>query len=455
MDRKILLGVIALLFTLNLIVGAQVYQKFTGPEKSEDYSNWELLSKAMQLVKSNYVEPVTTKELVYGALKGMLSELDPHSQFMDPDTYKEMKIDTTGEFGGLGIEITKRGGFVTIITPIYGTPAYRKGLLPGDKIVKINGELLRNPNLNDVVKKLRGEPGTDVTVMILRGVDKIITVTITRDVIKVPSITEARIIEDNIGYIQIAQFHQLTAEDLDNRLKELESQGMDSLILDLRDNPGGLLQSAVDVADLFIPGGHTIVSTKGRVPFQSWKYSSHNEGTHPGYPLVVLINKGSASASEIVAGAIKDLHRGYLVGEKSYGKGSVQTILTLPEDTALRLTTAKYYTPDGKSIEEEGIEPDWVVEVSEEDELKRRMQRFKPMEESLEKLEESKEEKIKVKTIEEDEELRKLLEESGGKKEEEEEFIDIQLQRAIDIIKIVKFVDKRKSVELGLGITAK
>ena len=340
MRRKKFLWVIGVLAAASFLVGSRVLKMFAEDE-SEGLAKLDLIPQAMSIIQNNYVDPVTTEKLVHGALKGMLDSLDIHSQFLPPVAVKSMEVDTTGTFGGLGIEITKREGFVTVVSAIVGTPAYREGLMAGDKIVKIDEEILTDPDLNEVVSKLRGEPGTKVTLTILRGHGTIKTFTVTRAVIKVPSVLEARILEDSIGYVKVTQFQERTPSDLHEALSDLEAQGMTALIFDLRDNPGGLLVSAVKVADLFIPGGHVIVSTKGRRPAQNGEYVSEEPGTHPMFPLAVLINGASASGSEIVAGAIKDLKRGVVIGEKSYGKGSVQTILRLGKDSALRLTTAK------------------------------------------------------------------------------------------------------------------
>ena len=382
MKKRKLVLIVSVLLALNLVIGGHLYSK----TDKEDYKDFELFTTSIKLIKKHYVEEekVTTTKLVYGALKGMMMELDPYSQFMDPDTYSEMQIDTSGEFGGLGVEITKKEGFITVITPIEGTPAARVGLMPGDRIVKVNGELLRSPELNDVVKVLRGEAGTSVKITVVRGI-KIKEFEITRDIIKVPSVVDAKILEGNIGYVRLVQFQETSARDLRAKIKEIEDQGMESLILDLRNNPGGLLKSAFEISELFIPAGKTIVTTKGRSIYQTMKYVSQARTEHKEYPLVVLINKGSASASEIVAGAIKDLKRGFLVGEKSYGKGSVQTILPVHghEDVALRLTTAKYYTPSGISIHDKGIEPHFKVILTLEEEEKRLMAKYQDMEDNL------------------------------------------------------------------------
>ncbi len=447
MTNKKLLWIIVILVAANFVLGAKVQKKFA-ESKTDTLRLLELVPEAEAVIRDYYVEDVEPRKLMYGALRGMLNSLDLHSQFLPPEAVKNMEVDTTGRFGGLGIEITKtREGFVTVVSPIVGTPAYRSGLLAGDRIVKVNDEILRAPDLNDVVSKLRGVPGTKVTITVLRGHTTIKTFTITRQIINVSSVPEARVLEDSIGYVKVTQFQERTASDLHRKLTDLEDQGIDSLILDLRDNPGGLLVSAVEVADLFIPEGHVIVSTKGKRKSQNQAYTSHESLTHRMYPMAVLINEASASGSEIVAGAIKDLKRGVIIGETSYGKGSVQTILRLgkPEEhMALRLTTAKYYTPSGESIQDKGIEPHVVVPVTPEQELERRTQRYKEMEEALQKNEQKKPESGGKKPSAQgekpsvsQEELEKLAGNNAAQ-EKEKKFVDIQLREAVRVLQALK-----------------
>jgi carboxyl-terminal processing protease len=467
MKKRRLAIIIVALLALNLFIGGRIYSK----TDKDDYKDYELFSTTVKMIKKYYVDEdkVKTQSLIYGALKGMIQELDPYSQFMDPDIYKEMQIDTTGEFGGLGIEITKREGFVTVITPIEGTPAAREGVMPGDKIVKIDDEILREPDLNDVVKRLRGEPGTTVKITVVRGI-KLKEFVLTRDIIRVPSVVDAKILEDKIGYVRVVQFQESTADDLRAKIKELEDQGMESLVLDLRNNPGGLLKSAFDISEIFIPAGKTIVTTKGRSAFQSMKYVSQTSSVHKSMPLVVLINKGSASASEIVAGAIKDLKRGFLVGEKSFGKGSVQTILPVQghDDVALRLTTAKYYTPSGICIHDIGIEPHFSVVLTIEEEEARLLEKYKPMEDTLKngdkgKTEDGTKEKEKgkekseqpeegAKSIEEDADVLSLT--LNGSVAAKPKY-DRQLQKAVDVLQTYNFlVKQRDESEAALNETA-
>jgi len=333
-------------------------------EEESIYKQVPLFTDAITIIQSEYVEEVKAKDLIYGALRGMLTSLDKHSQFMDPDEYREMQVETKGEFGGLGIVITIKDNHLTIISPLDDTPAYHAGVKAGDMIVKIDGESTKDITLMEAVKKMRGKPGTDCTLTIMREDErKLLEFTITRDIIKIKSVKEARVIEDKIGYIRIVEFQQRTPRDLEKALNSLEKEGIDSLILDLRNNPGGLLETSVEVADKFIASG-VIVSTRGRIKSQDQEFVAHLRGTHPDYPIVVLVNEGSASASEIVAGAVQDHNRGILLGTKTFGKGSVQTVVPLADGSALRLTTAEYFTPHGRCIHEVGITPDIVVEVS-------------------------------------------------------------------------------------------
>ncbi len=370
------------------------------------YKQIELFSDAISYIRANYVEETKSKDLIYGALKGMLASLDPHSQFMDPESFKEIKIETKGEFGGLGIEISIKDGVLTIISPLEDTPAYVAGIKPGDRIVKIDGLSTKNITLLDAVKKLRGKAGSVVTLTIVREEEgRIFDVKVTRAIIKLESIKAAVILEDNIGYIRLGEFQEKTPRDLEKALKKLEKEGMDGLILDLRNNPGGLLDVAVGVSEKFIPKGETIVTIKGRTKDQEIIYKA-KANSHPDFPIVVLVNGGSASASEIVAGAIQDNGRGIILGTKTFGKGSVQTVVPLRDGSALRLTTAKYYTPSGRGIRDEGIIPDVVVKY-ESPHLKDEAEKKK--EEIFQKVEEEKPEEIKEKGVPRDNQLLRAI----------------------------------------------
>jgi carboxyl-terminal processing protease len=332
-----------------------------------DYQELQLFTDVLTIVKRSYVEDVSIKDMVYGAIDGMLASLDPHSGFMAPDIYKEMKVDTRGEFGGLGIEISLRDGVLTIISPIEDTPASRAGLEAGDHILKIENEYTKGMEIMEAVHLMRGAPGTDITITIMRATfEKPQPFTLEREVIKVKSV-KSRTLESGFGYVRLVQFQERSGEDLRKALDQLreESDGsLQGLVLDLRNNPGGLLDQAVEVADQFLTEG-LIVYTKGREDDAQMEFTATRSGTEPDYPIVVLINGGSASASEIVAGALQDHGRAVIMGLQSFGKGSVQTIIPLSDESGLRLTTAKYYTPNGTSIQARGIAPDIEVLQSE------------------------------------------------------------------------------------------
>ena len=358
-------ALLAFFLLTSLAISQMDAKKEEGKNAKDDlYANVEMFSYALTTIQSEYVDEKTPKELVYGSLKGMLSSLDPHSQFLDPDNYKDLKTETQGKFGGLGIEITIKDGLLTIITPIEDTPAWRAGLKAGDKIVKIEKNLTRDMTLDDAVKKLRGDPGTKVSLTILRDKENFIKdFIITREIIHVVDIKEPHILGDNIGYIRLTEFRENSYSEFHAALKKLKEQGADSLIMDLRNNPGGLLNVAIKICEDFVPAGKIIVSTKGRRADQESISKSNNlKGEFLGWPLAILINEGSASASEIFAGAMKDNNIAVTVGVKSFGKGSVQSVIPMPDGSGLRLTTAKYFTPSGICIHGIGITPDVIVE---------------------------------------------------------------------------------------------
>jgi carboxyl-terminal processing protease len=360
--------IIALLAGILLIVLVTAW--LPGPplaRAQEAYKELQLFTDVLSIVRRSYVEEVPVKDLVYGAIDGMLASLDPHSGFMPADVYREMKIDTRGEFGGLGIEITLKDDVLTIVAPIEDTPAFRAGLAAGDRILKIDEQFTKGMGVMDAVRLMRGAPGTPVTISVMReSFDKPRDFTLTREIIKIRSV-KSKTLEDGFGYLRITQFQERTASDLERALGTLRKENGGTLrgvILDLRNNPGGLLDQAVEVADLFLEEG-LIVYTKGREADAQMEFSARRAGTEPGYPLVVLINGGSASASEIVAGALQDHTRAVILGTPSFGKGSVQTILPIGDDAGLRLTTALYYTPKGTSIQATGIIPDITVQPAE------------------------------------------------------------------------------------------
>ncbi len=328
------------------------------------YREMKTMARALELVRQDYVDGEKTdyRKLVYSALRGMMAELDPHSDFMDPKDFKGMQEDTKSEFGGLGVVVGMKNERLTIIAPMEGTPGFRAGLLPGDVLLEIDGQSAEKMSLRDAVNKLRGEPGTMVKLAVGReGQPGPMKFEIGREVIKVPSVRGARILPGpgpRIGYVRVTQFSEPTGKEFAKALSSLEKQGMDALVLDLRFNPGGLLNSAVEVAGEFLPGGALVAYTEGRSPTAARRYLAPGKGRKPReYPLAVLVNGSSASGAEIVAGALKDSGRALLVGETTFGKGSVQSVVSLPDGSAVRLTTAKYYTPGKQLIHEKGVTP--------------------------------------------------------------------------------------------------
>ncbi len=330
--------------------------------KSQDtYKSLETFADVLSLIQRNYVEEVDTQKMIDGAIRGMLATLDPHSSYMKPDDFKELQVETKGSFSGIGIEITIKDNILTVVSPIEGTPAFKKGIKAGDKIIKIEGEITNDMSLMDAVKRLRGTKGSKVTISIHReGWTDLKDITIVRDVIPIHSV-RSKMLEPGYGYVRVTSFQSQTADDLKKALDKLDHDGeLNGLILDLRNNPGGLLDQAVEVSDLFVNEG-VIVSTEGRIKDQNMVFKAHNNGDHYDFPMVVLVNEGSASASEIVAGALKDHKRALILGAQTFGKGSVQTIIPMRDGAGLRLTTARYYTPNGTSIQATGITPDIIV----------------------------------------------------------------------------------------------
>jgi len=345
-------------------------------EEDNGYSQISIFAKAIELIRQDYVDGNKTSyhDLVTAAMKGMLSSLDPHSQFMDPDDFRDMQEDTRSRFNGLGVEVSMKNGLPTVVTAMEDTPAARAGILSGDQILKINGASTERMDLQDAINILRGPAGRRVTLTLLRPSTKEIKeYTLDRAEIKVRSVKGMRLLDPEltgpfrIGYIRLIQFNEPTAEELSKALDELQKEGMQALILDLRNNPGGLLNSAVDVCGQFLPPKSKVVSTQGRMPSQQHDYSTSGaKKERPNFPMALLINEGSASGAEIVAGALKDLHRAILVGETTFGKGSVQNVMQLPDGSAVRFTTAKYYTPSRQVIQGNGVAPDIRVALTTE-----------------------------------------------------------------------------------------
>ncbi|MCK5594927.1 S41 family peptidase [bacterium] len=346
------------------------------------YQELKLFGDVITVIQSFYVREATPQELIYGAINGMLTGLDSYSQFMPPDTYKEMQVETKGEFGGVGIVIGIRNGLLIIISPIEDTPGYRAGIEAGDVIAEINGKSTQKITLMEAVKKLRGPTGTKVVMGIARkGEKELLHFDIVREIIKIKNIKNVEVLDDNIGYARIVHFNQKAAGELREEISSLLEKKIDGLIIDVRGNPGGLLDASVKITDMFLPKGKLIVSTKGRREGQNVTFISQDKALYPtNMPLVVLINGGSASASEIFAGAMQDWHRGIILGTKSFGKGSVQTVLPLSDGSGIRLTTAKYYTPSGHCIDEVGLTPDVTLEMSKEEKTKLIEARIKSIE---------------------------------------------------------------------------
>jgi carboxyl-terminal processing protease len=346
-------------FVFGLVVGGLSVHNVSALS-NKTYEKLKVFTDCLEIIKKNYVEDVKTEDLITGAIEGMLSSLDPHSAYLDPDMYRELQVETKGSFGGLGLEIAIKDGILTVIAPIEDTPAYRAGIKAGDKIVKINEESTKGLNLMECVKRLRGAKGTHVTITIFReGFTQTQEVSMVRDIIKIQSV-KYKTLEKGYGYLRISQFQEKTSADAAKALEALQKEnpeGINGLILDLRNDPGGLLDQAVEVSDLFLDSG-VIVTIKGRNEEEKMAFNAHQEGTMPNWPMVVLVNQGSASASEIVAGALQDYGRAVIMGSKTFGKGSVQTIIPLDDGSGIRLTTARYYTPKGRTIHEKGIQPD-------------------------------------------------------------------------------------------------
>jgi carboxyl-terminal processing protease len=379
MKRRLLFGVVITILSINLLIGTRVYlSSAEAADKDSAYPSMQLFTYVMEKVRKDYVDgqKLNYQDLVYAALKGMLNTLDPHSEFMEPEKYKELQNDTQGAFGGLGIVISMKDNFITVISPMEDSPGFRAGILSGDRIIKIDGKSTEKMSLQDAVKILRGEPGTDVKITVLRPSSSAVKdYKLTRSIINIDMVKDINgkkefpLGDNKIGYIRLVQFGEKTSADLEAALKKLKAQGMQGLILDLRWNPGGLLEQAVDVCEKFLARGSLVVTTEGRNPSQNQVRKARGRGDElNGMPMVVLVNLGSASASEIVAGCLKDSKRAIVLGEKTFGKGSVQSIMPLTDGSALRLTTAKYYTPSHKVIHEEGITPDIIVPLSDEQE---------------------------------------------------------------------------------------
>ncbi len=424
--KLILIPAVLLILFGGIVMGRWGIQAVSAQSSYEDL---RLFTEVMSMIKKNYVDDVKTKDLVTGAIKGMLSSLDPHSGYMTAEQFKEFQADTKGEFGGLGIQIAIKDSVVTVIAPIEDTPAYRVGLKAGDKIMKIAGESTKDMSIHDAVTRMRGPKGKPVTLGIFReGWKETKDFTIVRDIIKIKSV-KSKMIRDDVGYVKLTQFQETTANDMAKALASLQKSGMKSLVLDLRNNPGGLLNAAVEVSEQFLPSKKLVVFIKGRTGEKMEYFTESEFKTYEQIPIVVLVNQGSASASEIVAGALKDWNRAVVLGVQTFGKGSVQSLVPLTDGSGLRLTTAKYYTPKGTSIQSVGITPDIIVKLEAKEGKENKevtVVRERDLDRHLknEKQEPSQKEKSEEKAV-----------------YEVEEKDDAQLLRAIDILKTWKVIE--------------
>jgi carboxyl-terminal processing protease len=421
-------GVLSICLILLLVLFAMpgIYgEKPAFSADKQTYKSLKLFNEILDLIEKNYVEEVDSKAIIEGAIKGMVKSLDPHSEYMSKQTYDDLQVGTKGEFGGLGIEITIRSDILTVVSPIEDTPAFLAGIKAGDQIIGIDGKPTKGMTIMDAVHKLRGKKGTKVTITVRReGLDKPEDFEIIRDIIKIKSV-KYKTYEDNIGYIKISNFQETTLSELRKALKVIDKKDtpLKGLVLDLRNNPGGLLDQSVKVSDVFLKSG-VIVSSKGRTKGSEKIYEAKDDGNEPDYPIVTLINGGTASASEIVSGALHDNERSLLLGTQSFGKGSVQIVRPLKDGSALKLTIARYYTPSGKSIQATGIIPDIPVEFIKHNNNENAAKRLREKDlkghiESEEETAEEPEKKSEDKTKELLEDLKK----------------DNQLKSAVDILK--------------------
>ena len=414
-----------------VFIGSQVFQASAAKDKGDDaYEQLELFSRVLERVRRDYVDgdKLTYEDLVHGALKGMLNTLDPHSEFMEPVAFDELREDTEGQFSGVGMQVAQRDDALVVVAPMEDTPAFEAGIMSGDRIVKIDGKSTEGMTVADAVKLLRGLPGSKVSISIVRsGSDDPRDFPLVREKIQVYTAKDINnrrafpLDDSKVGYIRLTQFGEKTADELEEALQKLERQGMKALVLDLRGNPGGLLDQAVAVCEKFVEKGKPIVSTKGRNAAQDVERRASGSGrkrVSEKLPMAILVNGGSASASEIVSGALQDLKRAVIVGEQSFGKGSVQSVMPLPDGSALRLTTAKYYTPSQKVIHGQGITPNIVVPLSEDEEIAIQLARLPGGEDNLELA-------LKAFPPDRQQKLRTLVQEHR----------DAQLERARDMLK--------------------
>ena len=414
-----------------------VEEKIKAQTEKDTYRQLNLFGDVFERVRAQYVEPMTDEDIIENAVQGMLSSLDPHSSYLDDDDYKDMQVQTRGEFGGLGIEVTMDNGFVKVVSPIDETPAAKAGVEAGDYVTHLDGEQVLGLSLSEAVDKMRGKVGEPIVLTIVReGADETLEIEIIRDIIKIQSVKN-RVEDDEIGYVRITTFNQNTMPGVKKAIDEIKAKAGDKIIgyvIDLRNNPGGLLDQAISVSDAFLDKGE-IVSTRGRNENDTKRDNATPGDLTDGKPLLVLINGGSASASEIVAGALQDHRRAIIMGTQSFGKGSVQTVIPLPGHGAMRLTTARYYTPSGRSIQAEGIEPDIIVEQAKIEEIKSKGR--------------TREKDLRG-AITNDSKLSKKLKETAkaqGKEGEDEKPADYQLDRAVDLLRgVVMYSNDNKAM---------
>ncbi|MGH7164500.1 MAG: S41 family peptidase [Nitrospiraceae bacterium] len=446
-DRSWYLGPI---IVVTLLVGVFIGKGWerTG-HATETYEELKTFSEVLTQIQKHYVEDVKPKELVQGAIRGMLSTLDPHSAYMTPDMYKEIQVETKGEFGGVGIQIGIKDNRLAVIAPIEGTPAHKAGIKAGDFIVKVNEESTKELTLMDAVQRMRGPKGTKVNLTIQReGTPEPLQFSLVRDLIKIESV-KSKVIESNIAYIRLTQFQESTGKDLSRVLKQFREQKLQSTILDLRNNPGGLLTAAVEVSEQFVSPGRLVVYIKGRDGRKD-EYVSRLKDQPEDYPMIVLVNEGSASASEIVAGALQDWGRAVIVGTTTFGKGSVQTILPLMDGSGLRLTTAKYYTPKGRSIQSTGIVPDIVVKLQPPVTVAKAGEKEKEKEKEVDARTQRPKDKDSAQATparpgaETNSKGSGNATEAGGEGTQEE---DLQLQKAIELLKTWKIFKELRPLE--------
>ncbi len=401
---------------------AETAEKLKEQTAQDTYRQLNLFGDVFERVRSQYVEPMTDEDLVENAVEGLLSSLDPHSSYLDDDDFKDMQVQTRGEFGGLGIEVTMENGFVKVVSPIDETPAAKAGVQAGDYITHLDGEQVLGLSLSEAVDKMRGKVGEPILITVVReGAEETLEIEIIRDVIKIQSV-KSRIEQDDIGYIRVTTFNQNTMPGVEKAFADIKKEGGDKIIgyvVDLRNNPGGLLDQAIKVSDAFLDKGE-IVSTRGRNESDTKRDNATKGDLADGKPIIALVNGGSASASEIVAGALQDHRRAIILGTQTFGKGSVQTVIPLPGHGAMRLTTARYYTPSGRSIQAEGIKPDIIVEQAKLEEL---ANGNRPRESDLRG------------ALSNDSKVTKKLKALKGDKDKEEEPADYQLIRAIDLMR--------------------